>query len=186
MNTRRLLQRIIDVTLVVLLLIGCSTPRPSLSGLAVTHEDIKALMPTLGALYGPPTDSTDEDEVPCIDAQEEFARSFKSVLLGSGIIVILCRFADSNESSEEVEQYLQGALLLSEGTEIGLDMPGAFSGNAAMWTEPGGTTLSFNQEEVFVMLVMSSIPEVENERLGSFLIALGLLQQSRLEDGGYR
>jgi len=87
-----------------------------------------------------PSDYTDADEVPCIDALDESKRSLENPN-GSGLYLLLCRYAGSDESSTEV------MVLLASG-------PVTLNG--------------FEGEDIVI-----------------YLIALGRLQQERLEEGGY-
>ena len=119
--------------------------------MALTGEDVGNIV---GPFYQSPTDETDEDIVPCIDALDEFARTFKSVIGGGSLHVILCRYMDSNESSHEVEDYRLGISMgMIEGSqEIHLDLPEETFDweNAVMWTQPGLTALCLNKGEILV------------------------------------
>lgn len=165
---------------------GTPMPRASLSDLALTSEDIRLVMgETLFAFYSSPTDETNADELPCLDAQEEFERRFETVLEPAGrILVVLCRFEDDVHSAMLVES-CRG----TEGNvqEAGLS-EGLFSGEAWLGVEPNGRggILCFNQGQVGVLIGMEAWPEMNSETVGLQLVALGQFQQSHLEEGGYR
>jgi len=169
---------------------GMETPQSilDLSTVAITNEDIKFVLgDTLSAFYYSPTDEKDQNELPCEGAEEEFSRTFKSMLVDTEnqqrgtIMVILCRFSSIIESSVFVDMCLG-----IEGIEeVGLS-EGLFSGRALMGTTSGGGALCFNQGQVLAMLLMVSIPDVDDQAFIAYLTALGLLQQSHLQDAGYK
>jgi hypothetical protein len=166
--------------------IGTPMPGASLSDLALTSEDIRLVMgEALFAFYSPPTDETNADELPCLNAQEEFGRRFETALEPAGrILDVLCRFADDVHSAMQVESCrgIEGNV-----QEAGLS-EGLFSGEAWLGVEPNGRggMLCFNQGQVWVLIGMEAFPDMNSATVSLQLIALGQFQQSHLEEGGYR
>lgn len=152
-----------------------ATPKPRLSTLAVTLEDINVLFPNL---YLPPTDLTDD-----LHSLVSYSCEFIGIA-GGDIRVILYRYIDGATCSQAV-QGLHDTLESQIVSEIEIP-PDLFSEEAWMAELPGGIILCFNQGEVEAQILVRFAPGLETENMIALAIAVGLVQQSKLDDGGYR
>jgi len=142
------------------------------------------IMGNFSKTYLPPED-WDATPLCSNNAQQEVTRTFKN-LVGGSIMNKLCLYKSNNESFNEVKN-LCTVLPRQEGAHEMVIATPIVSTNECMFTTtvPQTTWLFFNQGKVIAITMISSVPGIEQEKLGIFLIALGSLQKSRLEEAGY-
>jgi len=154
-----------------------TTPKPKLSKLALTFEDINRILP---GFYSPPRDVT--KDFPSGGALEYYVCQFDGT--NSDLLVALYRYKDSNESSLYFQLERDHIQKLAEKIE---DLPSnILSGHGWLATTSGGRMLVFYQAEVEVIITARFSPDHEVEGMSGIIIILGGLQQTRLESGGYR
>jgi len=155
-------------------------PKPKLSSLALTYADIDLMLP---GYYSPPTDITNQFPTNVGNVLEKYAYGFSSEKGAATIAVILTRYKYSTESSNFVK-LLHEVVQENVVAEIALP-PNWLNEQAWMVELEKQVELAFNQGEVMVVIILFPSPDLKTTAI-EMTILIGQLQQSRLEEGGYK